>query len=193
MNKPPEKIILYSSDEAAKRATVTGWVDRLGLFHGDNAHSEHSARWSGATHLSCKKCGTVHNKNTIMCDPCHALHMAAVWDELEKRPWDGTTPVMVHQGDEFFFDAESFANWCADNEVEREGVHLVHCKPQHLSTIDEDHFADDLPEDGELPPAIAEALAALNTAIQAHTEPVSWWADNVAVDPESLKGFEVPQ
>ncbi len=193
MNKPPEKIILYSSDEAAKRATITGWVDRLGLFHGDHAHSEHSARWSGATHLSCKKCGTVHNKNTITCDPCHALHMAEVWNELEKRPWDGTTPVMVHQGDEFFMSAEEFINWCADNEVEPEGVHLVHCRPQHLSTIDEDHFADDLPEDGELPPAIAEALAALNTAIQAHTEPVSWWADNVAVDPESLKGLEVPQ
>lgn len=184
MNKPPEKRILYSSDEAAKLTTVTGWVDRHGRFFGND---EQSARYCGATHLSCKKCGTVHDKNKGICDKCYELEMLAMWCTLEKCPWDGTTPVMLHTSDEFFFDAESFLNWCADNEEEPEGVHLVHCKPQHLRTIDEDHFADELPEDGELPQAIAEALAALNTAIRAHTEPVSWWADNVAVDPESLK------
>jgi hypothetical protein len=98
---------------------------------------------------------------------------------------------MVHQGDEFFMSSEEFIEWCDENEVEPEGVRLVHCKPRYLSQIDEDHFADDLPEDGGFPRAVADALANLNAAIRAHTEPVSWWADNVAVDPESLKGLEV--
>ena len=190
MTKPPEKIILYSSDEAAKRATVTGWVSRGGLFFGDN---EHSARWQGATHMSCKKCGTVHDKNKGMCDPCRSLQIAAAWDKLEKRPWDGTTPVTVHDGDEFFMSAEEFIEWCAENEVEPEGVHLVHCKPQGLRELDDGHFAEyeRLPEDFKVPPEIAKAIEDLNAAIRAHTEPVSWWADNVAVDPESLKGLEV--
>lgn len=189
MNKPPEKIILNTSDEAAKLMTVTGWVDRSGHFWGND---ERMARYAGATHLACEQCGAPHSKNWH-CEPCTSSRKADAWAKLKKRPWDGTTPVTLHDGDEFFFDAESFVNWCADNDVRPEDVRLVHCKPQHLSTIDEDHFADDLPEDGELPPAIAEALAALNTAIQAHTKPVSWWADNVAVDPESIKGLEVPQ
>ncbi len=190
MSDTPEKIILNTSNEAAKLTTVIGWMDRHGLYFGAD---EKSARYSGATHLACEQCGTATHKHHRYCTFCRPERMAATWSALEKRPWDGTTPVMVHQGDEFFMSAEEFIGWCADNEVEPEGVHLVHCKPRLLSTIDEDHFADDLPEDGELPPAIAEALAALNTAIQAHTEPVSWWADNVAVDPESLKGLEVPQ
>jgi len=190
MNKPPEKIILPTSDEAAKQMTVTGWVDRHGRFFGAD---EMMARWSGATHLACKQCGKPHEKLYTHCPACRSERMATAWAKLDKRPWDGATPVTLHDGDDFFWSTQDFIDWCEDNEVEPEGIRLVHCKPQRLSMIGDDHFADELPEDGKLPPAIAEALKVLNAAILAHTEPVSWWADTVAVDPESLKDLKVTQ
>lgn len=180
-------MVLNTSDEAAKLVTVTGWVDRDGRFWGND---ERMARWSGATHIACQKCGTPHEKLWTLCNGCRDLAAIDRWEKLERKEWDHVSPVCLFDGDEFFFDLESFLDWCADHDVKPHEARLVHCKPQYLSQVDTDHWADELAEDGELPPEIEEALEEFNAKIRAQTKPCSWWASNIAVDPASLAGLE---
>ena len=185
MNNKP--MILNTSDEAAKKVTLTGWVNRHGQFFGDD---ERLARWSGATHLSCQRCGTPHDKLYTFCEACREVNTITRWGKLKQKDWDGSSPVCLFDGDEFFFDVESFLDWCADRDTKPSDVRLVHCRPHYLSTVDTDHWTDDLPEDGELPPEIEAALGELNAKIAAHAEPISWWPSDVAVDPASLEKLE---
>lgn len=180
-----EQVVLNTSDEAASIKTVTGWVDRHGRFWGDD---ERIARYSGCTHVACSECGKPSEKHYTKCSECRELAQVKQWDSFEKKPWDGETPVTLHIGDEYFFDSESFYDWCLDQDIDPKTVQLVHCKPQYLRQVDEDHWCDDLAEDGELPNGVQAALDALNAAIREHDEPVSWWPSKVAVDPESLDG-----
>lgn len=185
MNNKP--MILNTSNEAAQLKTVTGWVDRDGRFWGKD---ERMARWSGATHIACQRCGTPHYKAWTLCNGCRDLAAIERWEKLERKPWDGESPVCLYDGDKYFFDLESFLEWCADHDVKPQEANLVHCKPQYLSQVDEDHWADDLAEDEELPPNVLDALAALNAQIRAHKKPISWWPSEIAVDPDSLVGLE---
>ena len=69
---------------------------------------------------------------------------------MPRRAYDGE-PVAVFDGDVYFFDAEAIADWLADNDIKPEDARLVFCKPNMASEIDpNEHFSDDLPEDGEV-------------------------------------------
>ena len=179
-----EPIILNTSDEAAKLVTITGWVSRQGVFYGND---ERTARYAGATHLACKQCGTPHDKMWTLCNGCRDLADIARFEKLERKPWDGVTPVCVYRGDDYFFDVDSFLDWCADNDVKPEEAMLVHCEPHFARGIDMDHWYDELPQDGELPAELAQALDEFNAKISAYKEPLSWGPSKVAVDQQSLK------
>jgi hypothetical protein len=56
----------------------------------------------------------------------------------------------------------------------------VICEPQNLSEINEDHWHDELPEGGDLPSAVSDALDALNAAIRANTE-FTWYPGRTAL------------
>jgi hypothetical protein len=47
-----------------------------------------------------------------------------------------------------------------------------------LRQIDEEHWADDLPEDGDLPKPIAEAIELLNIAIREHGDTACYVPSN---------------
>ncbi len=51
---------------------------------------------------------------------------------------------------------------------------LTDTKPEGLRRIDEDYWCDDLPEDGEVPNEVYEALEALNKVIE-KTSAVAYW------------------
>jgi len=184
-----EKIVMYDSPEAASYQTgLCGWVSRDGFLWKED---EHMARYSGCTHRICEKCGAVYPRNG-WCHPCWEQRMAEKFAAYPVEKWDGETPCCVFNSDIYFFDEDSLFDYIADNEPDAE-LRICKCKPMHLSYVNEDNWADDLPENGDLPDAVAGALETLNKAI-AEAGPVGWEEDKIAIDMEDLRaqlGVEV--
>ncbi len=77
-----EKIIMYDSSEAAKPATSIGWVNGHGLFFRD----EHTARYTGCTHIKCKICGyPTTNKEYATCDKCRDTDENSIGKRLARQ------------------------------------------------------------------------------------------------------------
>ena len=173
-----KKPVLYESDEAASLQTVTGWVSRTGHFWGQD---EHMARYDGSTHRTCSQNpahGVVETRG--WCRMCRDERMDAKFAAMPRRAYDGE-PVAVFDGDTYFFDAESIADWLVDNDIEPEDARLVFCKPNMASEIDpNEHFSDDLPEDGEVSDRLMAAFDALNAVIR-EEPPLSWYPGEEAV------------
>ena len=167
-----EQIVLETSDDAARLATVEGWVDRFGRYHGAD---ERAARWAGCTHILCRDCGCATTKGRLVCDPCYRKRRDAMYQALPVVEWDGETPLCTWDSDDYFFSAEEVEEYVYDHGIDPADLQLVVCKPLRLSTIDVDHWADDMPEDGELPPEVEAALDVLNRAIE-DVGPVGWHA-----------------
>lgn len=165
------EIVRYDSPEAARQVTVTGWVSLHGRFYGND---EHIARWDGCTHTVCD-CGELADKGYTRCERCRAAAIVKQWEAMPIVEWDGETPFCEHDGDRFFFDEDSFYDWCDDEGIDPTEVRLVLCEGRRFRTVDTDYWCDDLPEDGELPDAIRDALDALNAAIRAHDKPAAWY------------------
>ncbi|HEX7718693.1 MAG TPA: hypothetical protein VF389_02705 [Woeseiaceae bacterium] len=128
--------IMYDSPEAAQRVTVAGWRSRDGHFYGDN---EGAARYAGCTHRACQDCGAPIKKLRMVCDECRQKCVIAKYATLPRETWDGTTPLCMFDGDEYFFDADDLHDYCADHDCTVEDLLLVICKPVYLSQINEDY------------------------------------------------------
>ena len=175
------KIVMYDSGEAAThRTNLSGWVSSDGRYWGKD---EHMARWSGCTHIKCG-CGNVVEKGRIRCDSCQAKIDMEKFYALPMVEWDGTTPVCTFDDDHFFFSDSELLDWMADQEQEAE-LRIVLCEPGRLSYVSEDHWCDDLPDDGELPDEVAAKLAELNEAIK-NAPTVCWWPGKQRIDLEPL-------
>jgi hypothetical protein len=161
------KIVMRESDEAAQLKTVTGWVDRHGMFFGDN---ERTARWSGCTHELCPGCNAVIPRG--WCERCREKADLERWIAAKRGPWDGTTPLYSDAYDKYFFDddAEEFAD---DENLTLDDLRLYICEPIYGRPIDDEYFCDELSEDGDVPDGIYEAMGKLNDAIKA-AGPLSW-------------------
>lgn len=163
------QVILYSSEEAATKRTVTGWVSRHGRFYGED---EHLARWDGSTHQVCA-CGKEMVRSRLKCEACCDADDKQRWESLPLVEWDGG-PFCLDDGDKYFDSESDFFEWCEDNDYDPDSIRLVRAEPVYLRTVDGDYWSDDLAEDGELPDEIASALKALNDAIKKRDRPVSY-------------------
>lgn len=180
-----EKIIMRDSPEAASIQTVTGWVSSTGRFWGKD---ERMARFDGATHEKCDKnpAHPVHGVNGG-CRVCRDESIQAKFATMPRREWDGETPLCIYDGDEYFFDAESLRDYMIDNDIALADAQLVFCTPHMATEIDpNEHFSDDLPEDGEVSAELAAAFEALNLVIKG-AAPLSWYpSGEVATLPPDL-------
>lgn len=166
-----ETIILPESDEAAKYVTnISGWIDRNGLFFGDN---EKAARYSGCTHVPCKKCQTPTEKNRQYCDECAALNEIERYNKLKKKKWDYKTPLYSYTADEFFYDLDEIFDFAEEHSYPIADMQLVICNPIYLQQVNEDYWADNLAEGSDLPIKVLRALEVLNEEIR-KSDPVSW-------------------
>lgn len=171
------EMILASSPEAASIQTVTGWVARDGRFWGED---ERMARYCGSTHRTCEanpEHGPVENRS--YCKSCYAEKQEAKWQAMPKVPLsEELIPLCVFDSDRYFFDLDDLRDWLEEHEINPEDVRLVQCEPVHAQPIDpNEHFADDLPEDGEVSDELREAFEALNAAIE-KCDPLGWRAAN---------------
>jgi hypothetical protein len=171
-------MILEESPEAAQWRTVEGWVSRDGHFYGAD---ERTARYAGSTHRHCPTCGTVIPQRSY-CRVCHERQEIAAYTAMPRQIWDGTGMVYAQAKDRYYSELAYAEDDLADGET-MASMRLVICEPIYARPVDTDYWVDDLvPDDeGELPPALTDALAVLNKVI-ATLPPLSYQPGIVAVD-----------
>ena len=167
--KADEKIILIDSPEAATLETVQIWKASNGHYFFD----ERAARYSGSTHNTCE-CGAIAPKNYTHCDSCRNKKDIERYNKMPFKEWDGETPLVIFGTDTYFFEDCEFEQYCEDNEVEEKDLMLVICEPVFAHEIDGSDWEEDLPEDGELPDEIEQAIKEFNDKIKACGKPLSW-------------------
>ena len=177
-----EKLIILSEDDAAasmKTESVTGWFDRHGRFWGTD---ERMARYSGSTHNKCSGCGNAVEHRTY-CEPCARAKEVSNYEAMERKPWDGDAMLYSVATQQYFEDLDEVAEYCEVEGTSPRDLLLVICDPKYAEEIDgEEHFSDDLPEDGELPAELQKAFEVLNKAIRDCRTPLSWWPSKVALE-----------
>lgn len=180
-------VVMYDSEEAASIKTVTGWVSRNGTFWGND---ERMARYDGSTHMVCE-CGDVV-ANRSYCQKCSASREHRKYLAMPRVEWDGVAPLNLHGTDTYFSDIDSLIDHCVNAGCQPKDLPLVICVPKYAGEIDaNEHYADDLPKDGEIPAVLEEAFQVLNAAIKACTEPLCWYPGQMSVTPESLPVVEM--
>ena len=166
-------VILPASDEAATyRTDIKGWVSRSGRYFGAD---ERLARLDGCTHNVCTTCGAPAEKYHLYCDACQAKRDAERWEALPLVEWDGETPLCIYRGDTYFFDIDQVRDYAAEHDMKVSELQLVLCKPVYAHNIEVDYWADDLPEGGDAPSWLEDAVDEFNEVVAKHrTEPLSW-------------------
>jgi hypothetical protein len=172
-----EKIVLNTSDEAAQFKTgLSGWVSRHGLFFGKD---ERAARYNGCTHVECSDCKKPTERGWTLCEFCREKHAQERYAKRESKEWDGKTLLYSESADKYFFDEDDLMDFLADEGGSIESLRLLICEPEYLRPVEYDHWVDDLPEDGELPEAVEDAVEAVNKVIR-EQGPSAWYPGKYA-------------
>ncbi len=166
MKTTEEKIVMYESPEAATYVTnVEGWIDINRRFFGKGQHGEEMARYSSCTHKTCD-CGNKMTKGYVKCESCRHKAATERYNALPFREWDRIEPVVTFGGDNYFFNEEDLIEYMEENELK--DIDLLFCAENNWRTVDNDYWADEMPEnsDGELPKELQAALDNLNNVIK---------------------------
>lgn len=182
MTKNEPKIIPFDSDEAAKPTTLSGWISRDGFFYYRD-RAEASARYSGCTHRPCEECGTLTEKMWICCADCRAKHDAERWAKKPREEWDGKEPLYLEAIDRYAFDEDTILDEMLDHGKSFDDLKPTICERVGVAMLDTEHWSDDIPEDGDAPDELVEAIEAFNKAVEnvtmcwRPTDVVATWKD----------------
>jgi len=170
-------IIMMDQPDLVTKTTVEAWKTPKGKIYWD----ERSARYESCTHVSCEKCGQPSAKPYLICPTCDEKNNKEKYAALPSREWDGKTPLYSNAFDEYFFSEDALIDFIHENNIkfitDIAEMHLVFAEPEYLQTIDTENW--DLHEDYEIPKAVVDAMAALNTAI-AVAPPHCWYPGKIA-------------
>lgn len=176
--------VLYDSDDAAKYVTnVEGWVSRGGRFYGKD---EHLARYDGCTHVKCKRCDNIIQKPRYMCNSCLEKVSVEQYNKKQQKEWDFETPLYSLKWDKFFFDYGEVYDFLEEERTTFEEARMVLCEPVSLRYVEPDYWSDQLPEDGDLPDELLDAIDELNNTIDyinGNEGFSSWEPSNFAWEP----------
>lgn len=167
MRKNDEVILPTSEQAAIYRTGLSGWVGRHGMYWGDNPDSERLARYASSTHGQCD-CGSVCNRGWTKCDPCRNAADAARYRAMPEAEWDGVAMIYSQSQDKYYRTPSEAEEELEDEEDGRTlgDLQLIICAPNYARELGEDFFCDELPEDGDLPNNVIEALEKFNAAIK---------------------------
>lgn len=179
MRDEVKDIILPSDPIAAKLVTVTGWQSRDGRFYGSD---ERLARWAGSTHVPCDDCGApTPTRSYTVCSECRSKREVERYDAMPKDEWDGVQMLFSQSADKYFSDIDEAYEFAVedldesevvdeDNNADRvkwlDTLMLVLCEPNRVRSLDSDHFCEDLPEDGDVPSEVEQAVDIFNEAVK---------------------------
>lgn len=166
------------SDEAARHVSnISGWVSRNGHFYGKD---ERAARYDGCTHRVCEDCGTpVPKTGFTVCTPCHEKRDIERYEKRERRPYEGGM-VYSDRQDRYFDSLADALEYAEDEGLEPADLRLLLCTPNYVTPLDGDYCCDELPEDGDVPPEVANAIQAFNEAVKGIV--LSWSPSKSAVE-----------
>lgn len=177
-----DQIVMRDAPEAATLRTVTGWVSRHGRFYGE---SEDTARYDGCTHVFCNICGLPAKKSYTVCSSCRDKKATDRYNAMPRQSWDGNAMLYSDARDEYFFEIEYAEDSLGDGET-LDDLRMVICVPNCVRHLDDDYFSDALPEDGELPECLRDAIAAFNAAID-NAPVLSWIPGKYALDINTVE------
>ena len=107
--------------------------------------TENTVRRELSTHEECSSCGNIIEKNRY-CDFCQSKKESESYFKKPFREWDGETPVCIHNSDQYFWGSDEIDDYLEENEIDVSELKLVICTPNHVSQVDEDYWADEMPE-----------------------------------------------
>ena len=170
-------------EDAAAPVTASGWeCVKCHHFYGDN---ERAARYCCHTDAPCK-CGARKKRHEVSCEGCWHKQKIERWNGLEQvsdalEP-SSDSPWALLDGDEYFFDAESFIEHCEQHEVKPSEVFPVLCKPHNPPAFNLSEWLDDyLPGEEREMVGDADEIRAIEKSVDdfsAKHSPMSWYPDH---------------
>jgi hypothetical protein len=160
-----KQIVMRDSPEAAQyRTDLKGWVSRDGFYFGDGPQGESAARYAGCTHVACDRCGAPTTKGYTQCRDCRELTYIAKYEAMPRAEWDGKAMLYSEARDQYYSTPDDAAEDLEEDQTLAD-LRLVICEPNYVRQIESDYCCDDLPEDGDVPDDVAEAMEAFNEAV----------------------------
>lgn len=173
MDTNKDKIIMFDSDEAAQKKTITGWVSSDGYFY---SNDEKAARYRGCTHKLCQ-CGMAMKKFYTTCESCRSKKKLEIYKAMPFKEWNVPDPLYSETADKYFYDSDELLDYCEEEGISIESLRLVICEPVYPREINlSELYSDLLPDntEGELPKYLQDLEDKLNQTIQERKEPLSW-------------------
>ena len=182
------------------KGTVQGWACLTcnRVFASSAETDQHIARYCCATDLPCGEegCTGRAEKPYTCCGACLEKKHATRYAALAEAEWDGETPLVTFDGDQYFYDEDGLLDYCADEDVKIADLRLVICQPVGLPEFDVFEFLsgylyeDCDVEDFAAPPQ--EIDKSVDDWIQKHA-PKSWEAGKTRPTIASLPKEETPE
>jgi len=136
--------------------------------------SENSVRKNLATHKTCEECGDTIKVRSF-CRKCSEKKQNENYSKSKFLEWDGKTPLVIYNSDDYFFDEDSLIDYIEENETE--DLRLMICTSNYCPNIDEDYFSDEMPENydtlSDFDKVLVEKLKEINKYISS-LKPMSW-------------------
>lgn len=114
---------------------------------------KHLAESCCATTKKCVRCRMVMDASVLysLCTLCRAQVKWERYGRLEQKEWDGVTPLVEYDADEYFYDADQVMDHLIESGIGPFDSMFVICEhPAPHSFSAEDYFHDVLPEDWEM-------------------------------------------
>ncbi len=140
------------------------------------------------THDDCMDCGIEFKKHFTYakrCESCAWKEKCKKYQALELVEWDFEAPLCIFDDDTYFFDADDILIYCDDHDIKPSELMLVVCGTSNFSTIDNDHWCDELHEDWEPSAAFEKKLKEFNEFLEKESTN-TYWPTNKRVDLSAL-------
>ena len=190
-----EKTLPY--EEAAElRTGIEGWVCKTcRRFFGAD---EHIARYCCAKDRKCETEGCQNRTKAngyVVCDPCCSKRDHERWLKLKEVEWDGETPLVLHDDDQFFFSIDDLEGYLEEHGLKLDAVRLVICEEEGKPQFDMHDFLEDYLPEGMDTDGDRKINSIVNKWIEKHV-PTVWNAGDQRPTIESvtehLKTIESP-
>lgn len=174
-----DKIIMYDSDEAAQygERTIRGWFDRHNQYFAGN---EHLARYSGATHKKCDKCGEITRVNGY-CKTCHIKKREEVFAKAEVIDWDGKCMVYSETLDEYYSEPILAVEDGDEHGIKPSELMLYECERLGLAELDSDQWYEELAEGDDVIDEIQGLVEKFNAGL-VKLETNTWYPTSRAIN-----------